>query len=106
MLPSRAAAVTSEVLGFELRDERDTRGERRLRLRDLATGETLRTHEEAEARAEEEAAARRAAEARAAEESAARRREAEARRAAEARAAELEARLQALEAAPDTPEAP
>ena len=113
VLPSRAAAVTSEVLGFELRDERDTRGERRLRLRDLATGETLRTHEEAEARIAEEAAAhgreteaRRAAEARAAEESAARRREAEARRAAEARAAELEARLQALEAAPDTPEAP
>ena len=57
VLPSRAAAVTSEVLGFELRDERDARGERRLRLRDLATGETLRTHEEAEARIAEEAAA-------------------------------------------------
>ena len=98
LLSNRAAAVASEVLGIELRDELDAHAERRLRLRDLATGEALLTHEETDrARAE--------AEARAAAEVTARRREADARHAAEARAAELEARLRALEGTPDPPEA-
>ena len=95
-------AVASEVLGLELRDER---AQRRVRLRDPATGEVLLTHEESERAREEaerahteEVAARRAAEAQAAQ-------EAEARRAADARAAELEARLQALEGAPEPPDA-
>ena len=83
MLSNRGVAVMSEGLGLELRDER---AERRVRLRDPATGEVLLTHEESE-RAREEAE-------RACEE------EAAARRAAEARAAELEARLRAMEGAP------
>ena len=117
MLSNRAVAVASEVLGLELRDERD---ERRVRLRDPATGEVLLTHEESQRAREEterareeaerareeaerahagEAAARRIADRRAAE-------EAEARRSAEARAAELEARLRALEGVPEPPGAP
>ena len=96
MLSNRGVAVASEVLGLELRDERDAR---MVRLRDPATGEVLLTHEEAERARGEEAAARRAAEALAAE-------EVQARRAAEARAAELEARLRALEGAPESPCAP
>ena len=66
VLSNRGVAVASEVLGLELRDERDAR---RVRLRDLATGEVLLTHEESE----------------------------RARAQAEARVAELEARLRALE---------
>ena len=83
VLSNRGVAVASEVLGLELRDER---AERRVRLRDPATGEVLLTHEESE-RAREEAER-------------AREEEAAARRAAEARAADLEARLRALEGAP------
>ena len=79
VLSNRGVAVASEVLGLELRDERD---ERRVRLRDPATGEVLLTHDESERAREEEAAARRAA---------------------EARAAALEARLRALEGAPESP---
>ena len=45
VLSNRGVAVASEVLGLELRDER---GERRVRLRDPATGENLLTHEESE----------------------------------------------------------
>jgi len=96
VLSNRGVAVASEVLGLELRDERDAR---MVRLRDPATGEVLLTHEEAERARGEEAAARRAAEALAAEEM-------QARRAAEARAVELEARLRALEGAPESPGAP
>ena len=77
VLPNRGVAVASEVLGLELRDERDAR---MVRLRDPATGEVLLTHDESERAREEEAAARRAA---------------------EARAAALEARLRALEGAPE-----
>ena len=84
VLSNRGVAVVSEVLGLELRDERDAR---MLRLRDPATGEVLLTHEESE-RAREEAER-------------AREEETATRRAAEARAAELEARLRALA---DTPE--
>ena len=80
VLSNRGVAVSSEVLGLELRDER---AERRVRLRDPATGENLLTHEESE-RGREEAERTR-------EE------EATLRKAAEARAAELEARLRALE---------
>ena len=72
MLSNRGVAVASEVLGLELRDEREAR---RLRLHDRAAGEDLLTHEEAE-RARREATA--------------------AWRAAEARVAQLEARLRAL----------
>ena len=82
VLSNRGVAVASEVLGLELRDER---AQRRVRLRDPATGEVLLTHEEAERAREEEAALRKAA---------------------EARAAELEARLRALEGAPESPGAP
>ena len=97
MLSSREVAVTSEVLGLTLRDDREAR---LVRLHDRSTGEDLPTYEEAD-RAREEAdrvreetdAARRTAEARIALEVAARQREAAARQAAEARAAELEARL-------------
>ena len=78
MLSNRGMAVASEVLGLELRDER---AQRRVRLRDPATGENLLTHEESE-RAREEEAAR--------------------RKAAEARAAELVARLRALEGTPES----
>ena len=103
-LSNRAVAVASEVLGLELRDDREAR---MVRLHDYAIGEDLPTYEEADRvreeadqvreeadRAREEAAAeRRAAEARIALEVAARQREVAARQAAEARAAELEARL-------------
>ena len=54
MLPAGGVSVHSEVLGLELRDEREAR---RLRLHDPATGRHLLTYRE-------EAAARRAAEAR------------------------------------------
>ena len=82
VLSNRGVAVTSEVLGLELRDEREAR---MVRLRDPATGEDLPTYEEAERAREAEADARRE--------------EAGARRAAEARSAELEARVLALEKA-------
>ena len=64
VLPGRAVAVASEVLGLELRDEREAR---MVRLRDPATGNDLLTYEEAEQAREEEAAALRAAQARIAE---------------------------------------
>ena len=75
VLPGRGVAVTSDVLGLELRDVRETRT---LRLRDRATGQDLLTYEESETAREEEAAARH-------RESRARRVETVARRAAEAR---------------------
>ena len=91
VLSNRGVAVASEVLGLELRDERDAR---MVRLRDLATGEVLLTHEESErARAQAEQTCEEAERAR--------KEEAAARRAAEVRVAELEARLRALA---DTPE--
>ncbi|MCY4470326.1 MAG: Uma2 family endonuclease [Thiotrichales bacterium] len=61
VLSDRGVAVTSGVLGLELRDEREAR---RVRLRDPSTGESLLSHRESELAREEEAAARRAAEAR------------------------------------------
>ena len=61
VLSNRGVAVASEVLGLELRDEREAW---RVRLRDPATGESLLYHRESERAREEEAAARRAAEAR------------------------------------------
>ena len=61
VLSNRGVAVASEVLGLELRDEREAR---RVRLRDPATGESLLSHRESERAREEEATARRAAEAR------------------------------------------
>jgi len=61
VLSDRGVAVTSGVLGLELRDERDAR---RVRLRDPSTGESLLSHRESERAREEEAASRRAAEAR------------------------------------------
>ena len=95
VLSNRGVAVASEVLGLELRDER---AERRVRLRDPATGEVLLTHEESErAREATERALEKAEQVR--------REEAVARRAADARAAELEARLQALEGATEPPDA-
>ena len=121
VLSSRGVAVASEVLGLDLRDEREAR---MVRLRDPATGQDLLTYQESEmareeeatarreveARIEQEATARREVEARIEQEAAARRevearfeREAAARRAAEARTAELEARLRELEPAPTTP---
>ena len=80
VLSNRGVAVASEVLGLELRDEREAR---MVRLRDPATGQDLLTYEESERAREDEAAARR--------------QEAAARRAAETRVAELEARLRGLE---------
>ena len=101
VLSNRGVAVASEVLGLELRDEREAR---MVRLHDPATGQDLLTYEESEHAREEEAAARRqeaAARRREAEarrqEAEARRQEAAARRAAETRVAELEARLRDLE---------
>ena len=79
VLSNRGVAVASEVLGLELRDEREAR---QLRLHDRATGQDLLTHEESERTREEAEQARRE--------------EAVARRAAEARVMELEARLRAL----------
>ena len=89
VLSNRGVAMASEVLGLELRDDRETR---MLRLHDRATGEDLLTYEESERAREEAAAARR-------REAEARQEEAAARRAAEARSAELEARIRALEKA-------
>ena len=60
VLAGREVAVASEVLGLELRDEREAR---MVRLRDPATGQDLLTYEESERAREEEAIARRAAEA-------------------------------------------
>ena len=82
VLSKREVAVASEVLGLELRDEREAR---MVRLHDCAAGEDLPTYGEAERRSHEEA---------------------DARRAAEARVAELEARLWALEGMPEPPDAP
>ena len=115
VMSNRAVAVTSEVLGLELRDDREAR---LVRLRDPATGCDLLTYEEAERAREEEFAARqqetagrREAETRIAREIDARRkaeariaREIDARRKAEARAAALEARLRALEGTAAAPE--
>ena len=95
-LSNRGVSVASEVLGLELRDERDAR---MVRLRDLETGEDLPTYEESERAREESDRARE-------QEASARQREAVARRAAEARVMELEARLRALEGAPEPPNAP
>ena len=117
VLSNRGVAVTSEVLGLELRDEREAR---MVRLHNRATGEDLPTYGEAERTSREEAEARRAAEARLVQKAAARReevaarraaearlvQEAAARRVAEARVAELEARLRALEGTPEPPDAP
>ena len=58
----RGRVLTSDVLGLELRAENEL-----LRFHDLAAGEDLHTHGEAEAARGEEAAGRRAAEARVAE---------------------------------------
>ena len=80
VLSNRGVAVASEVLGLELRDDREAR---MVRLHDRTTGEDLPTYEEADRAREEEAAARRE--------------EAGARRAAESRAVDLEARVLALE---------
>ena len=96
MLSTRGAAVASEVLGLELRDERE---ERRVRLHNRATGEDLLTYEESQQAREEVRQAREEAER-------ARKEETAARRAAEVRIAELEARLRALEGAPELPDAP
>ena len=97
MLSNRGVAVASEVLGLELRDDREAR---LVRLHDRATGEDLSTYEEVDRAREEEAAARREAEARTA-------REVTARQEAEARIAKLEARLRALEGpAPESGEPP
>ena len=93
VLSNRGVAVASEVLGLELRDER---AERRVRLRDPATGEILLTHEEAEQAREESRQAREEAEQTREEAERAREKEAAARRAAEVRVAELEACLRAL----------
>ena len=124
VLSNRGVAVTSEVLGLELRDEREAR---MVRLHDRATGEDLPTYGEAERTSREEAkarraaeaglvqeaaarreevAARRATEARLVQEAAARREDVATRRAAEARVAELEARLRALEGTPEPPDEP
>ena len=79
MLPGRDVTVHSEVLGLELRDEREAR---MVRLHDPATGQDLLTHEESERAREKEGAARREA---------------------EARISELEARLRDLEGGSETP---
>ena len=89
VLSNRGVAVTSEVLGLELRDEREAR---MVRLRDPATGEDLLSYRESELAREEEAEAR-------LQIAAARQREAATRRAAEARNADLEARIRELESA-------
>ena len=61
VLSNRGVSVASEVLGLELRDDREAR---MVRLRNPATGEILLSHRESELAREEEAAARREAEAR------------------------------------------
>ena len=120
VLPGRGVAVASEVLGLELRDEREAP---MLRLRDPETGRDLLTYEEAaegaaahrqeatvhratQVRLEQEAAAHRATQVRLEQEAEARQRETEARRGAEARAAEMEARLRDLQDALATPHEP
>ena len=110
MLSNREVAVTSEVLGLTLRDDREAR---LVRLHDRSTGEDLPTYEEAD-RAREEADRAREEADRAREEADRTREETDrvreetdaARRAAEARVAELEARLRTLEGAPKPPAAP
>ena len=94
MLSNRGVAVASEVLGLELRDDREAR---MVRLHDRATGENLPTYEEAD-RAREEAERAREEAGRVREDAAA------ARRVAEARIAELEARLRTLEGTPKPPD--
>ena len=79
VLSNRGVAVASEVLGLELRDERETQ---MVRLRDPATGVGLLSHRESELAREEEATARHAA---------------------EARTAALEARIRELQSALTTP---
>ena len=88
VLSNRGVSVVSEVLGLELRDDREAR---MVRLRDPATGEKLPTYEESERALEEVDAARRAAEARLAQESASRRQEAAARLAQESASRRQEA---------------
>ena len=117
VLPGRGVTMSSEVLGLEIRDVRE---ERKLRLRDPATGQDLLTHLESELAREEEAVVRRQEAKARQRESEARQQEAEARRQeaearqreaeeriarevaarqeAEARAAALEARLRTFEA--------
>ena len=116
-LPGGARALHSEVLGLSLHVRARDRA---LRLHDPASGEDLLTfseevaaREEAEARAEREAAARRVevaareeAEARAEREAAARREEGIARRAIDAEHARMRARLRELERLARTPEPP
>ena len=97
VLPGRGVAVASEVLGLELRDEREAP---MLRLRDPETGRDLLTYEEAAEGAaahRQEATAHRETQVRLEQEAEARQRETEARRGAEARAAEMEARLRNLQ---------
>ena len=97
VLPGRGVAVASEVLGLELRDEREAP---MLRLRDPETGRDLLTYEEADEGAaahRQEATAHRETQVRLEQEAEARQRETEARRGAEARAAEMEARLRNLQ---------
>ena len=94
-LSNRGVSVASEVLGLELRDEREAR---RLRLHDRATGEDLLTHEEAEQARDEAERVWKEAER-------VRKEETAARRAAEARVAELEARLRVLEGVSEPPRA-
>ena len=89
VLSNRGVAIASEVLGLELRDDREAR---MLRLHDRGTGRNLPTYEEADMAREEEAEARR--------------QEVAARREAETRAAALEARLRALEGGSRAPDEP
>ena len=89
MLPDRNVAIHSEVLGLDLRDEREVE---MLRLHDPATGQDLLTYEEVDKAREAEAAARQ--------------QEAAVRRTAEVRIAELEARLRGLENASAKPDEP
>ena len=93
--------LRSAVLGLELRLEA---GE--FRFHDAATGTTLDTREELEARLRKETAARQRETAARQREAAARQREAAARRAAEARVAELETRLREQRNDPSHDQAP
>ena len=95
VLAGRGVAVASEVLGLELRDEREAR---MVRLHDRATGEDLPTYGEAEQTSRKETEARRVAEARLVQEAAARREEVAARRAAEAGLVQEAAARRAAEA--------
>ena len=89
MLPDRKFAIHSDVLGLDLRDEREVE---MLRLHDPATGLDLLTYAEVDKAREAEAAARQ--------------QEAAVRRTAEARIAELEARLRDLDNASARPDEP